>query len=313
MEAVVPMAGSTAALVKKEGRDETGGAQALLTLASTSAAASPDLKPTPTPISPPPIIPGEPQSEPTVAMSGIPCPICHKEFPKLADMKRHKRAHTGERTFNCETCDKAFLKASDLKRHTRIHTGERPYRCVTCGRAFAEGGSLQRHTRMHTGERPYACSVCDKRFVRSYNAKKHMKMHKDCNPEIINLGKPGKMVKRAAAAASAARIGEPAGGPAAQRMMMVNAVTEIIKREAVKRHSIPPIKPDSSPWLYQSVSTPPAGNSPKSARSPIIQSPTGATSAFAAVMSPMSIPAPMVMPVSAELLASGITARILQH
>eukprot|EP00474_Spongospora_subterranea_P011165 CRZ11623.1 hypothetical protein [Spongospora subterranea] len=242
-------------------------------LLTLASAASPDGKPVPAP--------GQ----------AFQCSVCQKLFNKSSDMKRHKKGHSGERPFNCSTCQKAFLKASDLKRHTRIHTGERPYRCLICGRAFAEGGSLQRHTRMHTGERPYACSICDKRFVRSYNAKKHMKMHKGADPEVVNLGK--NTVKKA--------------------LISIPGQAEAVKAQAIPVTKKPQIsiKTDSSPWLYQSVSTPPASNTPKN-RSPA-GSPLASSSAFAQVMSPISIPAPMPIPVPADLLVSGITARILQQ
>ena len=144
------------------------------------------------------------------------------------------------------------------------------------------------------GERPYACSVCDKRFVRSYNAKKHMTMHKDALPEVINLGKIGSRKNSLAP---------------------IPAQIEKVQAQVVSMMKKPPvsIKTDTSPWLYQSVSTPPACTTPVQHHRSPNGSPGPSSSAFAQVMSPISMPAPMPLPLSAELLASGITARILQH
>ena len=90
------------------------------------------------------------------------CSDCTKSFERPSQLKRHMRAHTGEKPYSCLQCPKSFAQESVLKRHERIHTGEKPYNCALCIKSFAHASALKRHKRIHNGEKPYSCALCVK-------------------------------------------------------------------------------------------------------------------------------------------------------
>ena len=55
------------------------------------------------------------------------CSLCHKEFTRKHDAKRHELVHTGEKPYDCSNCDKKFTRKHDAKRHKeRFHNKEKP-------------------------------------------------------------------------------------------------------------------------------------------------------------------------------------------
>ncbi|XP_037651808.1 zinc finger protein 2 homolog [Sebastes umbrosus] len=98
-------------------------------------------------------------------------------FIESENLKRHKRTHTGEKTFTCSICQKSFTQSGNLQMHMRLHTGEKPFSCSVCQKSFTQSGDLQRHVMTHTGEKPFSCSVCGKGFIRSGELKRHMRTH----------------------------------------------------------------------------------------------------------------------------------------
>jgi len=84
--------------------------------------------------------------------------------------------------FICDSCGSVFHTPFSMKRHKKAHTGDKPYRCMWvgvneagCGKSFAEKAGLKRHLRSHTGEKPFICNFpeCGKRYADNVNLGRH--------------------------------------------------------------------------------------------------------------------------------------------
>ncbi|KOB73793.1 RB-associated KRAB zinc finger protein, partial [Operophtera brumata] len=125
-------------------------------------------------------------------------------FAHLNSLRRHLRAHSGERNHLCNVCGKALSSREHLKFHIRIHTGYKPnvcngsnrlqaqrlqvsgsnrlqaqrlqpHVCSHCGKAFSQRSTLVIHERYHSGARPYACALCGRGFVAKGLLSMHLK------------------------------------------------------------------------------------------------------------------------------------------
>ncbi|XP_064464780.1 zinc finger protein 135-like [Ornithodoros turicata] len=100
------------------------------------------------------------------------CSICvnrSDRSPVLGEApKRHR----------CSFCPYSSDYTANLKMHKRIHTGERPYVCQVCFRGFSQKASLDRHSEaVPECQRNYPFSVCRCAFKRNHHLQRHLRVH----------------------------------------------------------------------------------------------------------------------------------------
>ena len=70
---------------------------------------------------------------------------------QTGDLRRHLKAHRGEKSNKGNRCDFASSQASDLRTHLKTHSGEKSNKCNQCDYASSQTGTLKRHLKTHSG------------------------------------------------------------------------------------------------------------------------------------------------------------------
>ncbi|KRT84747.1 zinc finger protein, partial [Oryctes borbonicus] len=152
------------------------------------------------------------------------CPLCKRQFQRLASLKSHLLMHQVEETFvckeclaefekeikklvfnpkrtrrrttnnkeythRCTVCSKSFPKKCLLERHMRIHNGEKPFACPKCDKAFAQKSTLQIHLVKHSGHKPYKCTLCSAEYFQKGNLRVHVEKTHTAPPNIDKMYK----------------------------------------------------------------------------------------------------------------------------
>jgi hypothetical protein len=145
------------------------------------------------------------------------CDLCHKWFPQLNRLMRHKAMHASARPFACIKCHKSFKTKDALDKHLKSYKDgeciemamEKPYACDKCGAKYQLKRSLQRHSCLPlqhkiknnvvrkksdnddnqnapAGQRVYTCEKCGATYQTSGSLRRHFLNHHSGVTSIIH-------------------------------------------------------------------------------------------------------------------------------
>ena len=81
------------------------------------------------------------------------CNQCDYTASQAGNLKRHLKAHSGEKSNKCNQCNFASSYASVLKEHLKKHNGEKANKCNQCDYASFYASALRTHLKTHSGVR----------------------------------------------------------------------------------------------------------------------------------------------------------------
>ncbi len=119
---------------------------------------------------------------------------CHDS----GDQKRDRNTRTQSNHFVCpqEGCGYAPPRLDDLKKHLRIHSGDKPFVCPrqACGYSSSQAGNLSRHKRTHSSKKRFVCTRpgCGRAFRQSSSLTSHLLDHTtETGPKLLVCTQPG--------------------------------------------------------------------------------------------------------------------------
>ena len=78
----------------------------------------------------------------------------------------------------CNQCDYASSQPVHLRRHLKAHSGEKSNKCNQCDYASSQAGNLRTHLKTHSGERLNKCNKCSYASSRTEALRIHLKHRK---------------------------------------------------------------------------------------------------------------------------------------
>uniref|UniRef100_A0A1B0GKM7 Putative zn finger n=1 Tax=Lutzomyia longipalpis TaxID=7200 RepID=A0A1B0GKM7_LUTLO len=105
------------------------------------------------------------------------CPICHKIFSNVAQMRKHISVHSDYKPFSCDICGERFKRKDYLKSHSTKHEGIQ--KCPYCNGQYSTTESLKKHiSRLHSEKTcSFQCDICNFMYKTEKKLQHHMKVH----------------------------------------------------------------------------------------------------------------------------------------